>query len=137
MQPRKELIKVVLLLEAINIASTREKSIRYGHPNALTCSEGRSRRASGVRGRCPMGDDERARISRVAAEAVAVAMRVVHEHMPEASEVRGLLLIIGNAAISSGRLRVDREDFLALAGGSYEQGLAMSQETSLFFSEPQ
>jgi len=84
-----------------------------------------------------MIDDEGVRISRVAADAVAVAMRVVHEHMPEASEARGLLMIIANAAISSGRLRVEREDLLALAGGSYEQGRAMPPEVSLFFSARQ
>src|SRR5450755_4510901 len=32
---RKKLIKVALPLEAINVASAREKSIRHGHPSAL------------------------------------------------------------------------------------------------------
>src|SRR5918996_6164951 len=32
---RKKLIEVALPLEAINIASAREKSIRHGHPSTL------------------------------------------------------------------------------------------------------
>ena len=32
---RKKLIEVALPLEAINAASTREKSIRHGHPSTL------------------------------------------------------------------------------------------------------
>ncbi|MEC8487256.1 MAG: DUF1156 domain-containing protein, partial [Actinomycetota bacterium] len=32
---RKKLIEVGLPLEAINAASTREKSIRHGHPSTL------------------------------------------------------------------------------------------------------
>ena len=32
---RKKLIEVALPLEAINIASAKEKSIRYGHPSTL------------------------------------------------------------------------------------------------------
>jgi putative DNA methylase len=35
MMPRKKLIEVALPLEAINIASAREKSIRHGHPSTL------------------------------------------------------------------------------------------------------
>src|SRR5512143_3414800 len=35
MEPRKKLIEVALPLEAINIASAREKSIRHGHPSTL------------------------------------------------------------------------------------------------------
>jgi putative DNA methylase len=35
MIPRKKLIEVALPLEAINIASAREKSIRHGHPSTL------------------------------------------------------------------------------------------------------
>src|SRR3954454_17838177 len=34
-RPRKKLIEVALPLEAINIASAREKSIRHGHPSTL------------------------------------------------------------------------------------------------------
>jgi putative DNA methylase len=34
-KPRKKLIEVALPLEAINIASAREKSIRHGHPSTL------------------------------------------------------------------------------------------------------
>src|ERR1700729_4237869 len=33
--PRKKLIEVSIPLEAINIASAREKNIRYGHPSTL------------------------------------------------------------------------------------------------------
>ena len=33
---RKKLIEVALPLDAINIASAREKSIRHGHPNPAT-----------------------------------------------------------------------------------------------------
>jgi putative DNA methylase len=33
--PRKKLIEVSIPLEAINVASTREKSIRHGHPSTL------------------------------------------------------------------------------------------------------
>src|SRR5574342_1311247 len=35
MTPRKKLIEVALPLEAINIASAREKSIRHGHPRTM------------------------------------------------------------------------------------------------------
>ena len=34
-QHRKKLIEVALPLEAINVASAREKSIRHGHPSTL------------------------------------------------------------------------------------------------------
>ncbi len=33
--PRKKLIEVALPLDAINVASVREKSIRHGHPSTL------------------------------------------------------------------------------------------------------
>ena len=35
MKTRKKLIEVALPLEAINVASAREKSIRHGHPSTL------------------------------------------------------------------------------------------------------
>src|SRR6266436_3871198 len=35
MTNRKKLIEVALPLEAINVASAREKSIRHGHPSTL------------------------------------------------------------------------------------------------------
>jgi adenine-specific DNA methylase len=35
MTQRKKLIEVALPLEAINVASAREKSIRHGHPSTL------------------------------------------------------------------------------------------------------
>ncbi len=59
-------------------------------------------------------------------------MHVVKQQMPEASEARGLLLILGNAAISCGRLRVEREDVLRLVSEAYDQGAGMEIETSLF-----
>ncbi len=34
-KPKKKLIEVALPLEAINVASAREKSIRHGHPSTL------------------------------------------------------------------------------------------------------
>ena len=34
-KPRKKLIEVSIPLEAINVASAREKSIRHGHPSTL------------------------------------------------------------------------------------------------------
>src|SRR5581483_10394952 len=34
-QVRKKLIEVAIPLEAINVASAREKSIRHGHPSTL------------------------------------------------------------------------------------------------------
>ena len=79
-----------------------------------------------------MGDEDSERFSRVSADAVSAAMTVVREEMPEASEARGLLLILGNAAISCGRLRVERTDVLDLVGGAYDQGARLPQEHSLF-----
>ena len=35
MTQKKKLIEVALPLEAINVASAREKSIRHGHPSTL------------------------------------------------------------------------------------------------------
>src|SRR5690349_3186431 len=35
LMPKKKLIEVALPLEAINVASAREKSIRHGHPSTL------------------------------------------------------------------------------------------------------
>jgi hypothetical protein len=72
------------------------------------------------------------RISRVSADAVSAAMQVINHTMPEASEARGLLMILANAAISCGRLRVDRADVLALIEGGYDQGARLPQERSLF-----
>ena len=79
-----------------------------------------------------MPEEERERLSRVAADAVAAALRVVHEQIPEASEARGLLLILGNAAISCGRLQFGRNDVLALVTSTYEQGFGMDERGSLF-----
>ncbi len=79
-----------------------------------------------------MVDEHSERSSRVAADAVSAAMTVVREEMPGASESRGLLLILANAAVSCGRLRVERTDVLDLVGGAYDQGARLPQEHSLF-----
>lgn len=80
-----------------------------------------------------MVDEDRVRLSRAAADAVSAAMQAIHEVMPESSEARALLLILGNAAISCGRLRVERADVLALVGRAYDQGARLPQTQSLFF----
>ena len=51
MPPRKKLIEVALPLEAINVASAREKSIRHGHPSTLHLVVGTS-----TVGCCSCGD---------------------------------------------------------------------------------
>jgi len=77
-------------------------------------------------------EDERFAFSRASAAAVDVAVREVRVHLPESSEARALLLIIGNAVISAARLGVDRADVLALVEGALAQGARMPRETSLF-----
>ena len=79
-----------------------------------------------------MVDENSERLSRAAARAVSAAMTALHKEMPHASEARGLLLILANAAISCGRLRVGRTDVLDLVGGAYDQGARLPQEHSLF-----
>jgi hypothetical protein len=66
--------------------------------------------------------DEQERFSRVAANAVATAMRITHAEMPEASEKRRLLLVLTNAAASCGILRIDFDDVMNLVAGAYKQG---------------
>jgi len=83
-----------------------------------------------------MADESSERLSRVAADAVSAAMSVVHKEMPDSSEARGLLLILANAAVSCGRLRVERTDVLDLVGGAYDQGVRLPQEHSLFAVDP-
>lgn len=83
-----------------------------------------------------MVDDERSRLSRAAADAVTAAMRVIHEAMPEASEARALLLILSNASMSCGLLRVERKDVLDLVGGAYDQGAQLPQQQYLFSDRP-
>jgi putative DNA methylase len=46
----KKLIEVALPLEAINIASAREKSIRHGHPSTLHLWWARQPHSIGARG---------------------------------------------------------------------------------------
>jgi hypothetical protein len=65
------------------------------------------------------------RYSRVAADAVAAALRLARSEMPEASDARLLLLIIGNAAACLGRLRVPSEDVLTIVRRFFEQGSEM------------
>jgi hypothetical protein len=65
---------------------------------------------------------ERERLSRIAANAVAAAMRVAHAEMPEASEKRRLLLVLANAAASCGILRIEFDDVVNLVSGAYKQG---------------
>jgi hypothetical protein len=60
--------------------------------------------------------------SRVAANAVAAALRLARSEMPEASDARLLLLIIGNAAACLGHLRVRSQDVMTIVWGFYEQG---------------
>jgi hypothetical protein len=68
-------------------------------------------------------EPENIRISRVAAIAVAAAMRVAKAEMPEASERRLLLTVLMNAASSAGILRIDLDDIMNLVAGAYEAGL--------------
>ena len=77
-----------------------------------------------------MSDEDSERFSRVAADAVSAAMTVVHEEMAEVSESRGLLLILANATVLCGRLRVERADVLDVVGGAYDQGAQLPQEHS-------
>ena len=79
-----------------------------------------------------MSDDDSVRLSRSAAKAGSAAMSALQEEIPDASEARRLLLILANAAVSCGRLRVERTDVLDLVGGAYDQGARLPQEHSLF-----
>jgi hypothetical protein len=70
-----------------------------------------------------MGDEpENIRVSRVAAIAVAAAMRVAKAEMPEASERRLLLTVLANVASSAGILRIDFDDVLSIVSGAYKAG---------------
>jgi hypothetical protein len=68
-------------------------------------------------------EPENIHISRVAAIAVAAAMRVAKAEMPEASERRLLLTVLMNAASSAGILRIDFDDVMNLVAGAYKAGL--------------
>jgi hypothetical protein len=65
----------------------------------------------------PLSAGEIERHSRVAAAAVATALRVARSEMPEASDARLLLLIIGHVAACLGRLRVRSQDVMTIAWG--------------------
>ena len=69
-----------------------------------------------------MNDHERADYSTVAADAVAAALRLARSKMPEASDARLLLMILGNAAACCGRLRIDYPDVLSIVSGLYREG---------------
>jgi hypothetical protein len=70
-----------------------------------------------------MSDEpEHIRFSRVAAIAVAEAMRVTKSEMPDASEKRRLLLVLANTAASCGILRIEFDDVMNLVAGAYKQG---------------
>lgn len=77
-------------------------------------------------------NDDRVLLSEASADAVAVAMDVLGRVLPEASEARRLLLIMANAAVCCGRLRVEREDVVALVMGAFDQGARMKEENRLF-----
>ena len=70
----------------------------------------------------PLSPGEIERHSRVAADAVAAALRFARSEMPEACDARLLLLIIGHVAACLGRLRVRSQDVVTIAWGFYEQG---------------
>jgi hypothetical protein len=65
--------------------------------------------------------------SRVAADAVATALRFARSQMPEASDARLLLLIVGHAAAYLGRLRVRSQDVMTVTWGFYEQGCELPE----------
>jgi hypothetical protein len=69
-----------------------------------------------------MSAEEIERYNRVAADAVATALRFARSQMPEASDARLLLLIVGNASARLGNLRVRSQDVMTVAWGFYEQG---------------
>ncbi|MEI6536723.1 MAG: hypothetical protein WCN98_15360, partial [Verrucomicrobiaceae bacterium] len=69
-----------------------------------------------------MAFSEAEAISLASAEAVAAAMSLIKELMPEASERRRLLMILANAASSCGMLGVDRKDVFDLVQGAFELG---------------
>jgi hypothetical protein len=80
-----------------------------------------------------MSTDESERYSRVAADAVAAALRLARDDMPEASAARVLLLIVGQAAACLGRLGVNSQDVLTITWGYYEHGRS---ETPALWVDP-
>jgi hypothetical protein len=67
-------------------------------------------------------NNERVEYSKVAADAVAPALRLARSEMPEASDARLLLMILGNAAVCCGRLRIEYPDVLRIVSGLYQEG---------------
>jgi hypothetical protein len=74
-----------------------------------------------------MNDVEIERHSRVAADAVATAFRFARSQMPDATDARLLLLIVGNASACLGQLRLRLQDVMTVAWGFYEQGSEISE----------
>jgi hypothetical protein len=72
-----------------------------------------------------MSAEEIERYSRVAADAVAAALRLARSELPGASDARLLLLIVGHAAACLGQLRVRSQDVLTIVWGFFEQGSEM------------
>jgi hypothetical protein len=68
-----------------------------------------------------MTDDE-TYYSKVAADAVAAALRLARSEMPEASDARLLLMILGNAAACCGRLRIEYPDVLSIVSRLHQHG---------------
>jgi hypothetical protein len=69
-----------------------------------------------------MSTGESERYSQLAADAVAMALRLARSDMPNASADRLLLLIVGQAAACLGRLGANSQDVLTINWGYYEQG---------------
>jgi hypothetical protein len=82
----------------------------------------RGRRSRGNFDGGVLTDDEAAHYRRGAADAVAAALRLARSEMPEASDARLLLMILGNAAACCGRLRVEYPDVLSNVSGLYQKG---------------
>jgi hypothetical protein len=81
-----------------------------------------------------MGDEpENIRFSRVAAIAVAAAMRVAKAEMPEASERRLLLTVLANVASSAGLLRIDFDDVMNIVAGAYKASVQRVPPTGPLF----
>ena len=81
-----------------------------------------------------MGDEpENIRVSRIAAIAVAAAMRVAKAEMPEASERRLLLTVLMNVASSAGILRIDFDDVMNIVAGAYKAGVHHDPPTGPLF----
>lgn len=69
-------------------------------------------------------DDEILLYSRVSAEAIAAALEVARRELPDASEKKLTMLLLGNIAGYCGRLGIDLDDVRDLAEGMYRQGAA-------------